>query len=105
MPRWFRLCLLALAFVATSSTLAAAQSVGQPVTFAWDANSEPFVAGYRIYIGTSPSVYSEHYDVGNTTSFTFRTGIVGQRYYFAVTAYAAGNLEGPRSSEIRPSSC
>jgi hypothetical protein len=101
MPRWFRSCLFAtLALAATSTTLAAAQDVGQPVTFAWDANSEPFVAGYRVYVGTSPSVYSEVYDTGGTTAFTFHTGIVGRRYYFAVSAYAAGNLEGPRSSEV-----
>ena len=97
---WFRLCLFTLALTAAFSTLAAAQDVGQPVTFAWDANSEPFVAGYRIYIGTSPSVYSEFFDTGHNTSFTFRTGIVGRRYYVAVSAYATGSLEGPRSSEI-----
>lgn len=100
MLRAFRLCAITLALAAICSTLVAAQDVGQPVTFAWDANSEPFVVGYRVYIGTSPSVYSEFYDAGHETSFTFRTGIAGRRYYVAVSAYAAGKVEGPRSSEI-----
>ena len=95
----FRLCLVALVVVTTCS-ITAAQTSGLPVTIAWDANSEPTVVGYRVYVGTAPSVYGETFDTGSTTSFTYRTGLAGQRYYFAVAAYAAGNVEGPRSSEV-----
>ena len=86
--------------LAASCTIGAAADLGQPVTIAWDANSEPGVAGYRVYVGPAPSAYSEAFDAGNTTSFTYRTGIAGQRYYFAVSAYTSGQLEGPRSSEV-----
>jgi hypothetical protein len=99
MRRVFRLCLLVLAVVATSS-LAAAQTSGLPVTVAWDANNEPTVVGYRVYVGTASSVYVEAFDTGNATSFTYGTGEAGRRYYFAVAAYTAEHLEGPRSSEV-----
>ena len=102
MLRWFRSGLLAFAFVVSSVTLSA-RDAGLPVlpvTLAWDANTEPTVIGYRVYVGTAPSVYTETFDAGYTTSFTYRTGIAGQRYYFAVAAYSAGPLEGTRSSEV-----
>ena len=99
MPVRTGLSVLTLALAATS-TIGAAGDLGQPVTIAWDANSEPGVVGYRVYVGAAPSAYSETFDAGNTTSFTYRTGIAGQRYYFAVTAYTSGHLEGPRSAEV-----
>ena len=99
MLRRFRSGLIALTFLA-SSTLAAARAPGLPVTIAWDANSEPSVIGYRVYIGTAPSVYTETVDAGSATTFTYRNGAAGLRYYFAVAAYAAGQVEGPRSAEV-----
>jgi hypothetical protein len=87
----FSLCVLV-------PSVAAAQT--QPVTIAWDANTEPGVIGYRVYVGTAPSVYSQVFDAGAQTQFTYQNGLSGQRYYFAVSAYAAGPLEGPRSSEV-----
>ena len=98
MLRRFRSCLLFLAFAVTPS-IAAAQTPGLPVTVAWDANSEPAVIGYRVYVGTAPSVYSETFDTGNTTSFTYRNGIAGQRYYFAVAAYS--RRERRRAAVVR----
>lgn len=87
----FSLCVLV-------PSMAAAQT--QPVTLAWNANTEPGVIGYRVYVGTAPSVYSQVFDAGAQTQFTYQNGLSGQRYYFAVSAYAAGPLEGPRSSEV-----
>jgi hypothetical protein len=75
-------------------------AAGLPVVVAWNANAESSVAGYLVYIGTEPGVYSQLYDVGNLTSYTFYGGNGGQRYYFAVSAYATGLLEGPLSVEV-----
>jgi len=75
-------------------------AAGLPVVLAWNANAESSVAGYLVYIGTEPGVYSQLYDVGNLTSYTFYGGNGGQRYYFAVSAYATGLLEGPLSVEV-----
>ena len=93
-----------LAFLSLFSLCALAPSVAgaqpQPVTIAWDANTEPGVVGYRVYVGTAPWVYSQVFDAGALTKFTFQNGVPGQRYYFAVSAYATGSLEGPRSAEV-----
>jgi hypothetical protein len=99
MPASCHRVFVALALIATSS-FTAAQEPGLPVTIAWDANSEPGVVGYRVYVGAAPSVYAETFDAGNATSFTYRHGVAGRRYYFAVAAYVASSLEGPRSSEV-----
>jgi len=65
------------------------------VTLAWDANTEPDLAGYKIHYGTASGNYSVHLDVLNVTSYTV-TGLTdGQTYYFAATAYdEAGNESG-----------
>ena len=86
------------AVLSLAPSLASAQA--QPVTIAWDANTEPGVVGYRVYVCTAPSAYSQVFNPGNVTQFTFQNGTAGRRYYFAVSAYAAGTLEGPRSMEI-----
>lgn len=54
----------------------------------WDANTEPEVIGYRVYVGPELGVYTFNYDVSGTT-FEFRAGTPGQRYYFAVVARAS----------------
>jgi hypothetical protein len=78
----------------------AAAQTAQAVTIAWDANTEPGVVGYRVYVGPATNLFDEVFDVGPLTQFTYRTVIAGQRYYFAVSAYAVGPLEGPRSAAI-----
>ena len=40
------------------------------VTLAWDANSEPDLAGYIMHYGTSSRDYLDGVDVGNTTGCT-----------------------------------
>src|SRR5262245_18831964 len=94
------LSLVTLAAAVCLMTSAAAHAAPAPVTLLWDANTEPIVVGYRVYVGVTPSVYVQSFDVGNVTSFTFRNGVVGQRYYFVVTAFAAGAIESPRSAEV-----
>ena len=86
-----------LAAVLLAPSRGAAQT---PITIAWDRNPEQAVLGYRVYVGTTPSVYGEVFEAGNQTQFTYPNGVAGRRYYFAVSAYTAGPLEGPRSPEI-----
>ena len=99
MERRLRLSVLVVALAATSA-IGAAADLGAPVTIAWDSNREPGIAGYRVYVGSASNVYDETVDAGNTTTFTYRSGVAGRRYYFAVSAYTASNLEGPRSQEM-----
>jgi len=70
------------------------------VTLAWDANTEPELAGYRIYWGVSSREYSNSVDIGNTTQHTFTGLTKGTTYYAAVTAYDASNNESDYSEEV-----
>ena len=63
------------------------QGLAAQVTLAWDANTDPAVAGYKLYYGTAPRTYGTPVDVGKVTQYTL-TGIQeGVNCYFAVTAY------------------
>lgn len=70
------------------------------ITLGWDANSEPDLAGYKVYWGTASGVYGDVSDVHKKTSDTLTNLTAGVRYYFVVTAYDNGGLESHFSDEI-----
>lgn len=85
--------LLSTAFIATA------------VELVWDRNPEPEVSGYKVHIGTSSRVYTEVIDVGSVTNYNLdRFTGTGNKYFFAVTAYATydltNKLESPLSDEV-----
>ncbi len=70
------------------------------VTLAWDANTAPVIAGYMLYWGTEPGVYSGNADVGTKTSYVV-TGLESdKRYYFTVRSYSSGGTMSPASKEV-----
>jgi hypothetical protein len=91
----FVLVLMSLVFGAGVQSAAA-----DTITIMWDANSEPQITGYVVYVGTQPGTYSQQVDVGPSTGYSFSTAAPGQQYCFAVSAYFAGPVEGPRSTEV-----
>ncbi len=70
------------------------------ITLAWDANTEPDLAGYKIYWGSSTRNYNVTKDVGNVTQITFNEFVCGSTYYFAATAYDFNNNESDYSDEL-----
>lgn len=70
------------------------------VTLVWDRNPEPEAAGYFVYVGKLPGVFDEQYDVKDRTTFVYSRPANGQIYYFAVAAYTAEGLAGPKSAAI-----
>lgn len=70
------------------------------VTIAWDASTDPTVAGYKIYYGGASGGYTNSISVGNTTSGTIPGLIEGRTYYFAATATNNSGLESDFSTEI-----
>jgi hypothetical protein len=52
-----------LLLLAWSGAAAAGQA-----TLRWDANTEPELAGYKLYYGTAPGAYGTPVSVGNVTS-------------------------------------
>jgi len=69
------------------------------VKLAWDANTESDLAGYKVYFGLAPRVYSAPTNVGKVTSYTV-SGLAPGTYYFAVTAYNTAGLESGYSNEV-----
>ena len=79
---------------------------------AWDAPVSDIdgsvvtsVAGYKVYYGTEPGVYTGSIDVGNTTQYAladFSAAVPqGVTYYICITAYDAGmTMESPCSNEV-----
>jgi len=61
----------------------------------WIANTEPDLAGYKIYYGNTSGNYDKKIDIGNKT-ITIVSNLEDQiEYYFSLTAYdSAGNESG-----------
>ena len=92
--RTLEVCLVALC-IFVPCRMAAADAI----TLAWDPN--PYqIAGYTLYVGTQSGTYSQHFDVGTATMFTYTSAVAGQRYCFVVTAYSSPSIESPASNEV-----
>ena len=70
------------------------------VSIAWDPNTETDLAGYKVYVGTSPGTYTQTIDVGNVTTFTISDLTDGETYYVALTAYDIFANESGSSTEV-----
>jgi curli biogenesis system outer membrane secretion channel CsgG len=66
----------------------------------WDANTEPDLAGYKIYYGQSANNYTTTINVGNVTLYTVDQLTEGVTYYFVVTAYDLAGNESGFSTEV-----
>jgi hypothetical protein len=97
----FQSSLLSLKLIAFLSVLFYSNLVSAAqVTLAWDANTDPDLAGYMIYYGFATRAYDYVVDVGDQTTFTLSGLEDGQTYYFALTAYDTEDLESDFSNEV-----
>ncbi len=77
-------------------------------TLAWDPQTTPGLAGYKIHYGTASRTYPLAANAGLQTTYTVTGLTAGVTYYFAATAYDSAGVEGPFSNEVSytvPSSC
>jgi hypothetical protein len=88
-----------LAVAAIFSFVTGAFAETRSVTLSWDANTEPDIAGYKVYWGTASGAYGQFSDVSQATASVSDLA-VGIRYYFAVTAYNQAGLESAYSEEV-----
>ena len=90
-----RICLLPLILLLAVSSASAAD-----VTIAWDANTEPDLAGYILFYGTSSGSYANSVDAGNATEYTITDLAEGTTYYFAAKAYNTSDNQSDYSQEL-----
>ena len=64
----------------------------------WSANSEPDIAGYRLYYGRTSGIYDASINVENATSYTL--SLPKRKYFFALTAYDSAGNESDFSNEV-----
>jgi hypothetical protein len=93
---------LPIAFAVVLSVLFAVSADAATVTIAWDPSQDQNVIGYQVYVGTTSGSYTETFDVGLATSFTYSPAD-GSIYYFAVASYAVGPMLSPLSTEVSAS--
>lgn len=70
------------------------------ITVIWDPNTEPELAGYKVYYGTTSRNYGQTVDVGNAVICALNGLTEGQTYYIAITAYDASGFESEYSCEV-----
>ncbi|MEI6126574.1 MAG: fibronectin type III domain-containing protein, partial [Pseudomonadota bacterium] len=94
-------------FIITFSTLIlvaaslahSTNSYASQLSLTWNANTEPNIAGYKLYYGYSSKNYSVSIDTGKNTTFVLSNFPV-KKTYFAVTAYTAAGIESNFSAEV-----
>lgn len=69
-------------------------------TLQWAANSEPDLAGYKVYQGITARSYGPSVDVKNVTIYTVSNLQTGLTYSFAITAYDLSGNESYPSDEV-----
>ena len=72
----------------------------QSVRLAWDANSEPNIAGYVLHYGKTQGQPTQSLEVGNATTATVSSLADGTTYFFTVTARDTSGLESAPSNEV-----
>ena len=101
MRHFFRLLWIGLVLSLATIPARSAEDLcpGYSVTLEWDANSEPDVAGYKLYFGTASGIYTETFDAGKVTVAAVPL-VPGVTYFFAITAYNGEGLESGFSNEV-----
>jgi hypothetical protein len=83
---------------------------GAGITLVWDANTEPDVAGYRLYYGYGTNVsqfttnnlakFNVIVNTGNVTNYSLTNLSGGRLYGFYVTCYNTSGLESLPSNIV-----
>jgi hypothetical protein len=89
-----------LILISIALTLLAPIAHAFKVTLEWDANQEPDIAGYKVYMGSQSRSYDATFNAGFATQQNIQPLEPGHVYYFAITAYDSNGLESAFSDEI-----
>jgi hypothetical protein len=90
----------ALLFFWVSLFARSEEGKAQTVIVSWQANSEPDLAGYKVYYGTHSRRYGFQKEVGLVTISEIAVLPPGDVVYFSVTAYDSSGNESDYSNEV-----
>ena len=74
--------------------------LNQAISVKWLPNSEPDLAGYKVYYGKTSRSYSANINAGLTTECTISDLQPGYEYFFSVSAYDTAGNESTLSDEV-----
>jgi len=104
---WILMCLLLLITTACPSTSSTPTSettalASETAALSWDANSEPDLQGYKLYLATISGGYGAPIATlpMDVTSYTVTGLEPGSTYFFVVTAYNSDGVESSFSNEV-----
>jgi hypothetical protein len=69
-------------------------------SLSWATNTEPDLAGYKVYIGTQSGLYDPPITLGTVTAYTATNLASGKTYYFCISAFNSASNESPCSAEV-----
>ncbi len=75
-------------------------AAGPTVTLTWNTDINSGVLGHKVLCGAKSGVYTEEYDVGETTEATVMLPESWTQYYLAVVAYNSLGLTSEPSNEV-----
>jgi fibronectin type 3 domain-containing protein len=73
------------------------------IELSWDANTEPDLAGYRVYRSTNGGGFEKIADVNEIPAYSDRAVERGKTYRYAITAIDKSGNESGRSAEVEGS--
>lgn len=100
-PDWFGWLLLALVLLTVIGLACVVWAAD--VTLSWQANTEPDLAGYKLYQSTTSGQYAAPVaTLGNVTTHTVTvpTPPADSTYYFTLSAYDLAGNESGKSNEV-----
>ena len=93
-----------LLFIALAFVLPLSAAAGANVTFAWDANTESDLAGYRLYQSSTSGSYTfgPSHAVASVPAGTesVTINVTDGTWYWVLTAYDTDNNESAPSNEV-----
>lgn len=100
MTRYRNIAIIVAALAAICISVIVANAATSSVTLAWEANTEPDLAGYKLYQGAAAGgPYTLKQTLGLVTTTTV-AGLQDGTHYFVLTAFDTGGNESGYSNEV-----
>lgn len=87
-------------FAPAAPTHLSATPSASTIELSWDANTEPDLAGYRIYRSVNGGAFEKIADVTDIPAYSDRAVQTGRTYRYAVTAFDKSGNESQRSNVV-----